>query len=164
MRYCDWKTAEIIQTICAMGKIPTFDDIVYGSKYLDTCCAGKVTPNNTLIMISIDDAQLYHNKELDCWFGICIILNLSSDQCYKKQFVLPAFFVPNLNKSDNVESFLLSTFWHISALQQEGLTVYNGCWKCLLDSCPFFAFGTANTVTLPILNGMVGHHSNNGCR
>ena len=110
MRYRNRKTAEIIQTVCATGKIPTFVDIVHGSEYLDACRAGKIIPDDTHIMISIDGAQLYCDKELDCWFGICVILNLSPDQRYKKQFVLPAFFVPGPNKPDNVESFLLPTF------------------------------------------------------
>ena len=164
MRYRDRKKAEIIQTICATGKIPTFEDIVHGSEYLDACRAGKITSDNTLIMISIDGAQLYRDKESDCWFGTCVILNWSPDQRYKKQFVLPAFFVPGPNKPDNIESFLLPTFRHISALQQEGLTVYDGCRKCLINSHPFLAFGMADTVALAILNGMVGHHGNNGCR
>ena len=63
MRYRDRKTAEIIQTIHATGKIPKFEDVLHGSEYLDACRAGKITPDDTLLMFSLDGAQLYRDKE-----------------------------------------------------------------------------------------------------
>ena len=164
MRYRDRKTTEIIETIRATGKIPIFEDVLHGSEYLDACREGKITPDDTLVDVSIDGAQLYRDKASDCQIGIWVVLNLSPDQRYKKLFVLPAFFVPGPNKPDNMQSFMLPSFRHVSALQREGLTVYDGRRKCRINSRPFFAFGTADTVALPDLSGTVGHHGNNGCR
>lgn len=117
-----------------------------------------------LVNVAIDGAQLYRDKASDCQIGIWVVLNLSPDQQYKKPYVLPAFFIPRPNKPDNMQSFMLPSLRHVSALQWEGLVVYDGRRKCQINSCPFFAFGTADTVALPLLSGAVGHHGNNGCR
>ncbi|KAK2462167.1 hypothetical protein APHAL10511_005799 [Amanita phalloides] len=90
MRYCDWKMAEIIETILATGKILKFD-VLHGLEYLKACCAGKITPDDTLLMFSLDGAQLYHDKESDCWFAIWVVLNLSPDLCYQKVYILLHF-------------------------------------------------------------------------
>ncbi|KAF8625281.1 hypothetical protein AX15_005464 [Amanita polypyramis BW_CC] len=63
MRYRNRKTAEIIQTICATGKIPVFEDVLHGSEYIEACRTGKITPDDTLLMFSIDGAQLYRDKD-----------------------------------------------------------------------------------------------------
>ena len=164
MRYRDRKTTEIIKTIHATGKIPTYEDVLHGSEYLDACREGRIGPDDTLLMVSLDAAELYRDKESSCWVAIWVLLDLSPDLRYKKKYVLPAFLVPGPNKPDNMESFLLPSFRHVSALQKEGLTVYDGRQKRQITSRPFFGFGTADTVALPILSGAVGHHGNNGCR
>lgn len=163
MRYRDRKTTEIIKTIHATGKIPTYEDVLHGSEYLDACREGRIGPDDTLLMVSLDAAELYRDKESSCWVAIWVLLDLSPDLRYKKKYVLPAFLVPGPNKPDNMESFLLPSFRHVSALQKEGLMVYDGRQKRQITSRPFFGFGTADTVALPILSGAVGHHGNNGC-
>ena len=126
---------------------PAFEDILHGSEYLDACREGRIAPDDVIVIFSIDSAQLYHDKDSDCWFSIWVILDLSPDLRYKKQYVLPALF-----------------FRHVSALQKEGLTVYDGHQEKKIISHPFFGFGTVDTVALPNLSGMVGHHGNNGCQ
>lgn len=164
MRYRNRKTDEIIQKIIDEGKISCFEDVLHGSEYLEAHRSDKIGPDDILVMFAIDDAQLYRDKESDCWFAIWVILNISPDQRYKKKYVLPAFFVPGPNKPDNMDSFLLPSFRHFSALQKEGLKVYDGHLKRLITSRPFFGFGTADTVALPLLSGSVGHNGYNGCR
>lgn len=164
MQYHNRKTDEIIQTLITKGKIPLYEDVFHGTEYLDAVCDGRIGPDDVMVTVSLDGAQLYCDKESDCYFGIWVILDLSPDKCYKKKFVLPAFFVPGPNKPNIMESFLLPSFRHVMALQKEGLKVYDGHEKCLIVSRPFFGFGTADTLALPILSGSVGHNGNSGCR
>ena len=130
MRYRNRKTDEILEELQRSGRIPTYEDVLHGSEYLDAHCKGKIGPDDVMIMLSVDGAQLYRDKESDCWFVIWVILNLDPELRYKKQFVLPACFVPGPNKPDNMESFLLPSLRHVAALQREGLRVYDGSQEC----------------------------------
>ncbi|KIL54984.1 hypothetical protein M378DRAFT_18358 [Amanita muscaria Koide BX008] len=164
MRYRNRKTDEIIQKIFDERKISSFEDVFHGSEYIDACRDKRIHPNDVFVMFSFDGAQLYRDKASDAWFAIWVILNLSPDLRYKKKYVLPAFFVPGPKKPENMDSFLLPSFRHVSALQKEGLQVYDGRLGCLITSRPFFGFGTADTLALPLLSGLVGHNGQNGCR
>ena len=164
MRYRNRKTEEIIQELKRSGKIPKIEDVFHGTEYLDRHLSGKIGPDDVVVVFTVDGAQLYRDKESDCWLGVWVVLDLSPDQRYKMRFVLPACFVPGPNKPDNMESFLLPSFRHVSALQKEGLRVYDGRQQRYITSRPFFAFGAADTVALPVLSGSVRHHGNNGCR
>ena len=164
MRYRNRKTEEIIQKILKEHKISSFEDIFDGFEYIDACRDKKIHPDDVFVKLSIDAAQLYRDKASDTWFGIWVVPNLSPDLRYKKNFVLPAFFVPGPNKPENMDSFLLPSLRHISALQKEGLQVYDGRLGRLITSRPFFGFGTADTLALPLLSGLVGHNGRNGCR
>ena len=118
MRYRNRKTDEIIEKIIDEGKISCFEDVLHGSEYLEAHCSDKIGPDDILVMFAIDGAQLYRDKESDCWFAIWVILNISPDQRYKKKYVLPAFFVPG------VEIILLRV-----KRRQAYVT------KCNLDAC-----------------------------
>jgi hypothetical protein len=115
-------------------------------------------------MYSIDGVQLYRDKESDCFFSIWVILNLSPDLRYKKKYILPANFIPGPNKPSNTESFLLPSFRHASALQKDGLKVYDAQKQEEILCGLFFCFFTADTVAIPTLNGLVGHTGGSGCR
>ena len=115
-------------------------------------------------MFSIDGAQLYRDKESDCSFSIWVILDLSPDLRFKKMFILPAMFIPGPNSPENTESFLLPAFRHVSALQKEGLRIWNGKDREYQQKRPFFFHGAADTVAIPTLNGLVGHTGSCGCR
>ncbi|KAK2467336.1 hypothetical protein APHAL10511_000571 [Amanita phalloides] len=164
MRYRNHKTDEIIQKILKEHKISSFEDIFDGFEYINACRDNKIHPDDVFVKLSIDATQLYRNKVSDTWFGIWVVLNLSPNLCYKKNYVLPAFFIPGPNKPENMDSFLLPSLRHVSALQKEGLQVYDGCLGRLITSQPFFGFGTADTLALPLLSGLVGHNGHNGCR
>jgi hypothetical protein len=152
-------------TLHANGyQLPVLDDVFHGLEYLDAVRAGQISDDDILLMYSIDGAQLYRDKESDCFFSIWVILNLSPDLRYKKKYILPANFIPGPNKPANTESFLLPSFRHASALQKEGLKVYDGRKKEEIICGLFFCFFTADTVAIPTLNGLVGHTGSSGCR
>ena len=139
MRYCNHKMEEIIQKILTEHKISSFEDICDGFEYINACCDKKIHPDDIFVKLSIDAAQIYRDKASDTWFGIWVVPNLSPKLHYKKNYVLPAFFIPGPNKPENMDSFLLPSLRHVSALQKEGLRVYDGCHGCLITSQPLFA-------------------------
>ncbi|KIL55577.1 hypothetical protein M378DRAFT_90704 [Amanita muscaria Koide BX008] len=168
MHYRNRKTEQIVATLHSNGyQLPVLDDVFHGAEYLDAiraARAGQIRDNDILLMYSIDGAQLYCDKESDCFFSIWVILNLSPDLRYKKKYVLPANFIPGPNKPDHTESFLLPSFRHASALQKEGLMVYDARKQEEITCGLFFCFFTADTVAIPTLNGLVGHTGGSGCR
>jgi hypothetical protein len=55
------------------------DDVFSGSLLLDQLRAQQILPYDTMIMLSVDSAQLYASKDSDCWMGIATLLNLPPD-------------------------------------------------------------------------------------
>ncbi|KIL54253.1 hypothetical protein M378DRAFT_92912 [Amanita muscaria Koide BX008] len=169
MRYKSRITAEFLRLYNASdgdssSYMPKFEDIFHGSEYITAVLNDKIKDDDTLVMFSWDGAQLYRDKQSDCFFAIWVVLNLSPDIRYKKKYILPACFIPGPKKPDNPESFLLPGFRHLSALQKHGLRVWEGRQHRFMITRPFFAFGTADTVALPMLSGLVGHKGGLGCR
>ncbi|KIL55197.1 hypothetical protein M378DRAFT_91264 [Amanita muscaria Koide BX008] len=165
MRYRARKTRDIIGELERNdGQVTAYDDVFHGHDYLEAVIQGDITENDVACMFSLDGVQLYRDKESDCWFFIWVILNFSPDFRYKKFSILPAGFVPGPNKPANTESFLLPSLRHFSVLQKEGLKIWDGGSQTELISRPFFMFGTADTLGLPIISGLVGHSGSHGCR
>jgi hypothetical protein len=165
MLYRQRKTNEIINQLRKNnGRVPVYDDIYHGSEYFNAWRTGQIKKDDMLLMFSIDAAQLYRDKQSDCSFSIWVILDISPDSRYQKMYILPAMFIPGPNSPDNTESFLLPAFRHVSALQKEGLCVWNGKDREYQQKRPFFFHGAADTVGIPTLNGLVGHTGGCGCR
>ncbi|KAF9018703.1 hypothetical protein BDZ89DRAFT_1139828 [Hymenopellis radicata] len=87
---------------------------------------------------------------------------------YKQKYVFPAFVIKGPNKPKVLDSFLFRGLHHLSAIQREnegkGLLMWDGSKNQLCYSRTFFAFGTADAVGLPELDGRVGHHGARACR
>ena len=80
MHYRQYRTEQILEDLRINdGLINAYDDIFCGSAYVHAFCDGVIEPDDTLLMISIDGAQLFESKESDCWIYIWIILELSLD-------------------------------------------------------------------------------------
>jgi len=61
-----------------------YDNILCGQAYLDAVGDAPINEYDTVLMLSVEGAQLYKNKKLECWiYIIWIIVNLSPDKCYK---------------------------------------------------------------------------------
>lgn len=148
------------ETPCPM----VFDDVYHGASYLEAARAGKIGPWDPILMFTLDGAQLYQNKQSDCWFFFWVLLNLPPELRYKKQFVLPAGFVPGPNKPENIPSFALPSWRHCSALQKQGLPIWDGNRKVIATSWPFFYCCGSDAVASPISSGQVSHGGKKGCR
>ena len=146
------------------GGIQDYDDICCGSEYLDLVESGKIADNDILLVLSMDGVQLYWNKESDTWFGIATLVDYAPEIRHTKEMVLPLFVIGGPNAPKNYDSFLLPTFSHLSACQRLGLQIWDASTEASFSICPWFGFGTADTVGMAELNGWVGHHGRNGCR
>jgi len=124
MHYCEWATTEILEYAQTHGgKLKDYNDTTCGCDYLDTVETGKIKDHDILVRLSLNGAQLYHDKDSNCWIFVYIIHNLPPDLHYKKRLVIPAGFVPGPEKMKDADSFLYPILYHISALQNEGLRI-----------------------------------------
>ena len=145
------------------GSIETYNNVYMSSILIDAAVHGDLTPDDTVLMLSIDGAQLYESKKSDCWIYIWVLLDLAPDLCYKKKYVLPGGFIPGLNKPNNLDLFVYTGLHHLSALQNNGLRIWDCRMQCVFTLWPFFFLGTADGPGLAVLHGQVGHGMY-GCR
>ena len=160
MRYRNHKTTAIHAKLNRNPGQPIdiYEDIYDGYRYLEAVKSGHIKKDDTLVLFTLDGAQLYHDKNSDCYFFVWIILNLSPDFHYKKAYILPGGFVSGLNPSKKVKSFLLSSFQHVSAIQcKGGLAIWNAQKQQVCSSNIFFVASTADTVALTDLTGFIEH-------
>ncbi|KAG1837569.1 hypothetical protein DFJ58DRAFT_862856 [Suillus subalutaceus] len=120
------------------GVVDVFDDIFKGHDFLLAVQRGDIKPDDVILMISLDGAQLYESKSSDCWIYIW------------KQFVLPGGFIPGPKKPKNIDSFIFP-----------GMHVWH---NIVFISNPYLIFVTADGPGLVYIDGMVGHSGKNGCQ
>jgi hypothetical protein len=165
MSYRRTRTQEIIRELQQNnGILEGFEDFLHGREYLEAIRTGRITDDDILLMLSIDGAQLYAHRLSDCWICIWVIFEQAPEMRYKMKQVLPAFTIPGPNKPKNIDSFLFPCLYHLSALQREGLPIWDASRNVIFISRPFFALGTADGPAMAYLNGLVGHNGKLGCR
>ncbi|EKM56335.1 uncharacterized protein PHACADRAFT_193951 [Phanerochaete carnosa HHB-10118-sp] len=143
---------------------PELDNYIHGTDYLEAALNGFIGEDDTVLMLSLDGAQLYCNKTFDVWIYIWVLMDRSPDTCYKKQNVYVGGVIPGPNKPKNIDSFLFPGFRHLAALMKEGLVVWNGATQRLFCSDPYIiAFG-ADQIGMTQMTGLVGHHGRFGHR
>lgn len=136
----------------------------HGKEYLDAVGRGGITYDDIVLIGSIDGAQLYRNKASDCWISIWVIGDLSPDNRYKKRRVIPNFFVSGPNKPNLVDSFDFLSIQHLSALQNEGLRIWDSSTNRVFTSRPYLLLETTDGPGMTYLNSLVGHTGAYGCR
>jgi hypothetical protein len=102
-----------------------YDNVFCGSEFLKTFEKGKINDYDTVLMFSINGAQLFRNKKSDCWIYIWIILDLAPDQHYKIRNILLGGVIPGPGHPKYLDSFLFPGLAHVSALQKEGFPIYD---------------------------------------
>lgn len=70
-------------------RVSPYSDFFDGDDYMTAVHKGEVAADDTVVMLSLDGAQLYRNKASDCWMYIWIVMNLPPDMRYKKCHVIP---------------------------------------------------------------------------
>ena len=147
-----------------LGKDVTYDDIFCGLDYLDAFENGEINDYDMVVMLSMDGAQLYHNKKSDCWIYIWIVLDLVPDQRYKICNIIPGGIVPGPNNPTHLDLFLFPGLVHLSGIQKEGLRIWDGYNKLEVLSQILLFLILADAVGMADLSGSVGHHGKRGCR
>ena len=164
MRYLYERTQQIFDEYEAKKKLSVVDDIAAGWDYLGASLVDDIKENDVVVMASLDGAQLYKDKESDCWLYIWVVLNLAPDKRYRKSRVLPGGFIPGPNKPKILDSFLVVGIHHLTALQNEGLKIWDSARNAVFQSNVYFLFTTADGPGLVYWDGLVGHCGKNGCR
>ncbi len=166
-----WKTMvdmfdrpEVVDPTTGKPLIGSYKDFCFGSELTDAFARGDILRHDTLLMFSIDGAQIYKGKKSDCWIYIWVVLNLSPDLRYKKKYIIPGGFIPGPNHPKDTDSFVFPGFHHIAALQKEGLKIWKASLNQVVNSNLFLTFFTADGVGLNELNGFAGHMAAFGCR
>lgn len=166
MRYRQRRTDAILREIENNGgKIPLYDDFICGSEYLAAVREGRIKGSDTVLLFSIDGAQLYKMKQSDCWIYIWVILNLSPDKRYKLRYVLPGGCIRGPNHPKNIDSFLFPGLYHLAAIQNDGgLAVWDHANEHLFRSQLHLAFVTADSIGMAQIANWVGHLGKYACR
>lgn len=165
-----WKNPEMAEKMLyrqrrtAAGETEDYDDILSGSAYLDQVEEGKINGYDTLLMFSIDGAQLYRDKKSECWIYIWILLEMAPDERYKVRNILPGGIIPGPRSPEHLESFIFPGLAHVSALQKEGLRLYDSYTRTFQISLFVLFLVLADAVAMAKLTGSVGHHGRKGCR
>ena len=163
MAWLQEKTIEVITELQHTWKISVIEDIAMGSDYLGAVMDGDINPDDIILTLSLNGAQLYEDKQSDLWMYIWIVINLSPEQHYRKHQVLPGGFIPGPNKPKNIDSFLIVGLHHLTVIQHEGLQIYDAHRGITFRSNPYLLYPTADGPGLVYLDGLVGHSGKNGC-
>jgi hypothetical protein len=167
MKYGENKLQEIVDEALKPGggTQPDFEDWCHGADFLKAFHEGHIKKGDPVLMFSIDGAQLYRSKASDCWMYIWVIFNLDpATGRYKKASVLFGAIIPGPNKPKILESFLFPGLHHLSAIQKEGLLIWDASTNTLYVSNPYLALASADGPAMAYINGLVGHQGKVGCR
>ena len=159
------KTGELLRERAATGEPPSlFDDILCGDAYLNLVDNAQIGKHNSVLMLSVDGAQLYKSKRSDVWIYIWILLDLAPDKRYKIRNILPGGVIPGPEAPGDLDSFLFPGLAHLSALQNEGLPIWDSYSQERALSFLFLLLVLADSMAMMELSGSVGHHGRKGCR
>jgi hypothetical protein len=127
MKHRARRTKEIFDELEATGGIiEEYEDIYHGESYLEAVARGDISDDDMVLMFAMDGAQLYQDKQSDCWIYMWVVFDLAPDFRYKKRYVLPGGFIPGPKNPKNSDSYLFPGFHHLAAIQKEGLRVWDG--------------------------------------
>lgn len=156
--------SRVLSAIEENGCPDKYSDVLHGSDLIETFRDGRVAENDIVLMFSVDGAQLYAKKASACWIYIWVLFNLSPDRRYKKKHVFIGGFIPGPNNPKNLDSFLFPGLAHLSAIQKEGLCIWDSALQQEIHSKVFLALLTADGPGMMHITGLVGYHGKHGCR
>ncbi|KIK52262.1 hypothetical protein GYMLUDRAFT_77908 [Collybiopsis luxurians FD-317 M1] len=108
--------------LAAEGTEMEYDDIWCRKNVLDFVERVEMTHNNVVVSLSLDGAQLYQNKQSNCWISIWIPQDYSSNCCFKKKNILLNVTIPGPNKPKHTDSFLFPGLHHLTLLFRKRMT------------------------------------------
>jgi hypothetical protein len=157
MRYREQQTQELLDELHHTGgNITIYNNIFCGSDYLDEVIMGRIKSSDMVLLFSIDSAQLYQSKASDTWIYIWVVLDHAPDRCYMKKLVLPGGFIPGPKPPKIVDSFLMPGIHHLSAIQNEGLKIWDAQHDKVFVSKVFMLVACADVLGMAAISGLVG--------
>jgi len=170
MWYLDQKLKDVAKMLENLqmddGSDIIYNNILCGSEAQDLADCVAITAYDTLVLCSLDGAQLYQNKKSDTWLSIWVIHNFSLDSQYQKRHVFPGTIIPGPYKPKIIDSYLYQGLHHLSALQCEnngaGLRMWDAVANAVIQSHILFSLATADMLGLTELDGCIGHHGAHG--
>ncbi|KAH9915364.1 uncharacterized protein B0H18DRAFT_1124953 [Fomitopsis serialis] len=114
-------------------RLPLLSDLVHGFDYLARVDAGDIKDNDTVLILSLDGAQLYANKVMDFWMYIHL-----------------GGFIPK--KPQNIDSFVFPGIRHVAALMRKGLRLWDAERAAQFLSDLFLLFAMADIPGMAYLN------------
>jgi hypothetical protein len=160
MRWQEERTKKILEELEITGGVPeVYKDVLHGKQYLDACLSGQIKEGDSILMLSIDGAQLYESKQSDCWVYIWVLFDHAPEERYQKKYVLPGSIIPGPKKPKNLDSFMFPSLHHLCTIQTEGLAIWDGALNRLFRSNPFLFVPTPDGPGMAFLTGLVGHVS-----
>ncbi|KAH8828854.1 hypothetical protein DL96DRAFT_1554525 [Flagelloscypha sp. PMI_526] len=142
----------------------SYRDFFDGSDFQEAYRSGKVGEHDIVVLHSMDGAQLYRNKTSDMQMSLWLVLDLAPDGRFKLLRVYPGTIIPGPNKPKHHDSFLFPSFYHVSALQREGLRIWKAVIALLVTASIFFALQCADGPGMATINGLTGHKGKIHCR
>lgn len=139
-----------------------YRDFLDSEEYIRYVQEGHINSHDSILLVSLDGAQLYANKVSDFWVYSWVLLGLDPAVHYKCSGLKPGAIIPG--KPKNYDSFMFPGMYHLAALQNEGLKIWDAHENKIYIDKPFLAFGTADGPGMAAMSGFVGHHGKMHCR
>ncbi|KAG2758145.1 hypothetical protein P692DRAFT_20867035 [Suillus brevipes Sb2] len=140
MQYLHKQTQHILAQLRATQSIPVIDDIPAGWDYLAEVLSNNIKQDDIMLMVSLNGAQLYESKRSDC--GMRIYTRVEQAQ---------------------LDSFLFVRMHHLTALQKNGIKMWDASRDAVFTSDLHLLFRPADGLGPVYWDGMVGHGGKNGC-
>jgi hypothetical protein len=156
--------SKLREYLAADTKLDNLDDLLDGTELIELIQSEEISLDDMILVLSIDGAQLYRNKQSDFWVYVWIIVNKSPNERYKKRHVLPGAIIPGPNKPKDIDSFMFTGLHHLASIQKNGIKIWNAYTNIIFTSRPFLYLTLADGPGMAFLHGMVGHHGRKACR
>lgn len=163
-RYYQTKKVQLLQELKGdNSEIKEYSDISSGWQYLQAVIDGKINETSIVFMFGMDGTQLYWYKKSDCWFNIFVLLEFVSEAHYQKKHVILGGIFPGSNKPTLSDSFLYPSFYHIAALQYEGLRIWDASSNGFFVADLYYLLNCSDISDSVYLSRLVGYHGVLSC-
>ena len=113
-------------------------DIYHGRDYLHAVQTDRIQKGDTVLLMSLNSAELYESKQSNCWIYMWVVLDLAPDLQYK--------------------------IYHIAVLMKENLNTWDAVDSIVFKLKPLAHLGTADGPGMQCLNSLTGHSGAYDCR
>lgn len=85
---------ELLEELLGAEGLQRISDLYHSTNFYKFYQNGEITPDDFVLIYSMDGAQLYEHKASHCWIYIWILVDVAPDRQYKRPYILPGAIVP----------------------------------------------------------------------